>query len=147
MHGDFKSWTPLTAAYFSGYSEFVQLIYEREIADENDPIQLLPTSPAEFTNIARPSATIDKRQRNEDTALRIACERGTLQFVETLLEKRDDINMADSNGLTPLMNAASNGYADIVRLLIFNGVIINHQRSDGATALDLACANGQVGAI
>ena len=43
---------------------------------------------------------------------------------------------------TPLMEAASAGHTDIVRLLIAHGADVNAQSSSGNTPLMYACAGG-----
>ena len=43
---------------------------------------------------------------------------------------------------TPLMEAASGGYADIVKLLIDHGANVNAKSSVGNTALTYACCGG-----
>lgn len=48
----------------------------------------------------------------------------------------------DSNGLTPLMVAAGNGDAEMVRLLLQSGANRDLQAPGGATALDFALERG-----
>ena len=43
---------------------------------------------------------------------------------------------------TPLMEAASSGHVDIVRLLIHHGADVNAQSSSGNTPLMYACVSG-----
>lgn len=51
------------------------------------------------------------------------------------------------NDCTPLMEAASAGHVDIIRLLISHGADVNAQSSTGNTPLMYACAGGHVAAV
>jgi len=48
------------------------------------------------------------------------------------------------NECTPLMEAASAGHVDIVKLLISHGADVNAQSTSGNTPLMYACAGGHV---
>lgn len=125
-----------------GYPEFVQLIYERvepdtELENGYEPVSLPRVR----------STTVDRKQRNDDSALRIACEDGDFKSVKALLESTDDINIPDAKGDTPLMSAAAFGYIEIVKLLLSKGVWVDQQRDDGITALHQACVRGQVDVV
>ena len=54
----------------------------------------------------------------------------------------DDINAADEDGFTPLMNACLEADADCVRELLAAGADVNAVENDGGTALHLAAVNG-----
>lgn len=54
------------------------------------------------------------------------------------------VNQLDSNGLTPLIWAASYGQLAAVNLLCEQGAQVNYRGPNGETALMLACANGHV---
>ncbi|KAE8987882.1 hypothetical protein PR001_g22194 [Phytophthora rubi] len=73
--GDFQNWPPLTAAYFSGFSDLVQLIYER-VPDDTDYSTEGRAPIAPPREISATNNSVDQKYRNGDTALRIACERG-----------------------------------------------------------------------
>lgn len=55
------------------------------------------------------------------------------------------VNATNANGGTPLMEAAWNGYLDIVRLLVEKGANVNAIDDEGGTALMLACKNCHLG--
>ena len=54
-----------------------------------------------------------------------------------------DVNAKDGDGRTALMNAAWDGYENIVKdLLVVPGIDVNLQNNDGKTALDFAVKKG-----
>jgi ankyrin repeat protein len=56
-----------------------------------------------------------------------ACETGQLANVEVLCESGASVNAVDKGGWSPLMYAASCGFADIVQVLLHRGAIPNLQ--------------------
>ncbi|GMF24478.1 unnamed protein product [Phytophthora lilii] len=143
--GDFQNWSALNVAYFSGYTELVQLIYERVSAEK-------PLSFADVVFASRsvgsqsklghviPSLEIDQKLRNGETALIISCDQGDIKTVERLLEKpNNDINVANPEGWTPLMSASEWGHIDVVLLLLAKGAFVNEADEEGYTALQIAC--------
>jgi hypothetical protein len=74
----------------------------------------------------------------------IACACGQINAVDALLfEDRADVNVSDHCGNSPLMLAAENGHAEVVRILLGNRdrrhVRVDAQNAAGDTALMLAC--------
>lgn len=79
------------------------------------------------------------------TSLHVAAAMGQSLTTYGLLENLSDlsdINARDHNGNTPLMWAASEGYEEIVQMLIDNGAEVNLQNYKGETALFLAASRG-----
>jgi ankyrin repeat protein len=83
--------------------------------------------------------SIDRKYRNCDTALRIACEKGQLKTVEALVQSTEDINVANASGLTPLMTAAYWGHTDIMKLLLQKGADMKKKGPNGISALGNVC--------
>uniref|UniRef100_A0A915IQD2 Uncharacterized protein n=1 Tax=Romanomermis culicivorax TaxID=13658 RepID=A0A915IQD2_ROMCU len=91
-----------------------------------------------------------------ESLLSLACSAGYYELAQVLLAMRTNVEDRGSKGdCTPLMEAASAGHADIVKLLIAHGAEMNaqstnmpgSQSSGGNTALMYACAGGHVGVV
>jgi ankyrin repeat protein len=61
----------------------------------------------------------------------------------SLLQKKENPNIADADGRTALMHAAMNGNVEIVQLLLDYGAKVNATDSAGSTALHWAAERGQ----
>jgi len=78
---------------------------------------------------------------NKNKALMIATEQRNEKIIGLLLQYGANVNTNDLLGITPLMNAIRNGYIEIVKLLLENGVNIN-TKVFGITPLIHAIRNG-----
>ena len=67
-----------------------------------------------------------------------ACDAGAFPLLQVLIEGGGDVNTANNQGYTILMNACAKGYIDIVKYLIEHGVDVTMQDANGKTALDIA---------
>lgn len=75
-------------------------------------------------------------ETNEDgeSLLSLACSSGFCELTEVLLRMRANVEDRGLKGdCTPLMEAASGGYVDIVRLLVAYDADVNAQSSAGAS--------------
>jgi len=63
---------------------------------------------------------INQTDENRMTMLMWACDRGNLELVQYLVNKKADLNMQDADGQTCLHYAASCEHANIVKLLLSN---------------------------
>jgi len=78
-----------------------------------------------------------------ESLLSLACSAGYYELAQVLLAMRANVEDRGMKGdCTPLMEAASAGHTDIVRLLIAHGADVNAQSSSGNTPLMYACAGG-----
>jgi ankyrin repeat protein len=70
----------------------------------------------------------------------MAVYRNNVGIVRSLLDVEHlDVNASDHEGITPLLLAASEGYAELVRVLLQSGVIdVNARMYNGWTALTRA---------
>jgi uncharacterized protein len=83
-----------------------------------------------------------------ETPLMWACEPGTLNIMDLLLERGAGVNTPDFFGVTPLMYAAANETTmhayEPVELLLKNGAEVNLPDRHGTTALMYATEAGQL---
>ncbi|CAN0006370.1 unnamed protein product [Choristocarpus tenellus] len=74
-----------------------------------------------------------------------AAKRGETEAVSKLvMEQRVDVDRSDPYGYTPLHWAAQKGHADIVRLLVGNGALVNVRDKWKRTPLHRAAKEGHV---
>jgi len=99
------------------------------------PITLLPNG-----------RSINVSVSDEDRGLHAlfnAIQKNRLPMVKTFMKtKFTDTKLANAEGVTPVMYAASLGRAEIMQLLLDNGCNPHHRNRKGQTALELAAAAG-----
>lgn len=82
-----------------------------------------------------PTATVVTEMSNAEegeSLLSLACSAGYYELAQVLLAMRTNVEDRGSKGdCTPLMEAASAGHADIVKLLIAHGADMTAQSSTG----------------
>lgn len=83
-----------------------------------------------------------KEDSNEELNSQLI-EARDLDEVKMLLAKGADVNAKDSEGKTPLMNAAYYGRKEIVKFLLEHGADVNARYVDGCTALIWAAGEGE----
>ncbi len=79
--------------------------------------------------------SVDCADRDGETALMEAADKGNLAAVQLLLKCGAKVNQQDHEGKTALMDAASDGHTEVVRALIAAGADLNARDEDGETAL------------
>lgn len=115
--------------------------------------------------LALPSIRINSASTEDgSTPLYIACQNGHLSVVEALLEVPDigkssieqavranewlthtvDVNIATTDGTTPLHVSCFKGHQKISRLLIEKGANVNCNQNQGGVPLHYACHNGDI---
>lgn len=95
------------------------------------------------SSITRPGST-----PAANSPLMVAVKSGQADSVKALLSgKNIDVNIADADGNTPLIEAARFGHDEITRLLIAHGADLQAKNKDGDTALTLAVRNGHQDAV
>jgi ankyrin repeat protein len=94
-------------------------------------------------------AVINLRDHHGNTPLHYTARQGSESNTRLLLEKGANPNAINSLGYTPIFDAAFNGHAHIIQLLLESGVslYLNDVRGIVHSALAAACSNGQVGAV
>jgi ankyrin repeat protein len=89
---------------------------------------------------------VSPRDRHGFTPLHCAVESrdNSMAQVLLLLENGADVNAKATSGITPLHEAARRGFREVVRLLVHKKADLQSQTITGATAEDVATANGHV---
>jgi uncharacterized protein len=129
--------TPGTAhAQFSDSYNFLKAVRDR---DGNEATKLLNENTTTLIN------TRDKS--NGETGLIIAVRRQDATWTNYLLSKGANPNLADKEGLTPLMHATMLGFADGAETLIKRGANVDQVNSRGETALILAVQTRNPGLV
>eukprot|EP00164_Ancoracysta_twista_P002382 GFYU01003156.1.p1 GENE.GFYU01003156.1~~GFYU01003156.1.p1 ORF type:complete len:447 (-),score=97.31 GFYU01003156.1:151-1491(-) len=83
-------------------------------------------------------------------SLRKAAGRGNMSTVTALVTNPEysvDVNACDKNGWTPLIEAANEGHADVVRFLARHGARVDARAKDGCSAMHYAAAAGDTDTI
>lgn len=88
--------------------------------------------------------TIRQGNVSKVSALHLAADRGLTKIVEALIEAGHSIDEADSNGLTPLLNAANKGHLEIIELLKNKDAKLSAKTIHGRNALHLAIQCGSI---
>ncbi len=83
----------------------------------------------------RAGADINMQDVHGITTLAIACELGSIESVEELINLEADVNIPNSAEIYPLTHACWQGRLEITRLLVKSGAQVNHQNANGNTPL------------
>ncbi|OUL20520.1 hypothetical protein BV378_29320 [Nostoc sp. RF31YmG] len=73
----------------------------------------------------------------------LAVSDGSMQSVELMLLRGANVNLPDTNGITPLMVAARYTYragAEMTKFLLDKGALVNAKSKKGSTALMFSCS-------
>lgn len=82
--------------------------------------------------------------RLNETVLHTAVRKGDLPIVQLLLGRNASINVPDSEGFTPLLNAAEDGQMEIVKLLLARGADVNAKTKAGGNVCALAAGSTNI---
>jgi ankyrin repeat protein len=108
--------------------------YQMSLRKEPVPLNMLPNG----TRVEMPRSTNDYSA----TALFNAILKSRLPLLESLLKNGVDVNVRNSDGMTPLMAAASSGNLDMIRLLLDKGADTGVANNLGERASDVAMRYG-----
>ncbi|MBD2203141.1 ankyrin repeat domain-containing protein [Calothrix sp. FACHB-1219] len=78
-----------------------------------------------------------------DRYFALAVSNGSMQSVELMLQRGANVNIADPNGITPLMVAARYTYRagiEMTKFLLEKGALVNAKTKKDSTALMFACS-------
>ena len=140
----------MEAAYAGNLDEVRRLVLDGTPVDAIDAERHTPLMWAGFNGHAAVAeylldagAEIDNKDSSGRTALLYASSGPFPETVELLMERGADVNVQGTlEGFTPLMTAAAEGLADVVRLLLGAGADRDIKDVDGDTALSFAKQNG-----
>ncbi|KAK9891834.1 hypothetical protein WA026_016633 [Henosepilachna vigintioctopunctata] len=87
--------------------------------------------------------SVHETSEEGESLLSLACSAGYFELAQVLLAMHANVEDRGIKGeCTPLMEAASAGHLDIVRLLVAHGADVNAQSTTGNTPLMYGCAGG-----
>ena len=125
---------PVAAQYVSDAEPFLTAVRAR---DGNKATELLNSRPT----------IVNTRNVKGETALNIAIARSDDLWTRFLIGKGANVNLAASNGDTPLITAARVGYTEAIDLLLQLGAKVDAANRMGETPLILAVQQRQVDAV
>ncbi|XP_031335923.1 ankyrin repeat domain-containing protein 17-like isoform X2 [Photinus pyralis] len=92
--------------------------------------------------------SVHETSEEGESLLSLACSAGYFELAQVLLAMHANVEDRGIKGeCTPLMEAASAGHLDIVRLLVAHGADVNAQSSSGNTPLMYGCAGGHTDVV
>ncbi|XP_067660118.1 putative ankyrin repeat protein RF_0381 [Haliotis asinina] len=101
-----------------------------------------------FDVLVKAGADLSLVAGNKETILHVACEGGNVEIIKYLLTQGIvDIDNQDSNGRTPVMQAATFGQNDAFDLLVEAGANLSLVDYDEETIFQLSCEGGNVDII
>ncbi|CAJ0583600.1 unnamed protein product, partial [Mesorhabditis spiculigera] len=90
----------------------------------------------------QPNCEIDRQDKQGQTALHLAGQRGHVGLIDLLLRKGANQSLSDLEGNTALMMAIKNNHAACAQLFLERGIDVVHlQNIDGQSAIHVACAS------
>ncbi|CAN2390143.1 Ankyrin repeat and KH, partial [Pristimantis euphronides] len=154
-HRNVSDYTPLSLAASGGYVNIIKILLNAgaEINSRTgsklgiSPLMLAAMNghvPAVKLLLDMGSDINAQIETNRNTALTLACFQGRAEVVSLLLDRKANVEHRAKTGLTPLMEAASGGYAEVGRVLLDKGADVNSPPvpSSRDTALTVAADKG-----
>ncbi|XP_039262547.2 ankyrin repeat domain-containing protein 17-like [Styela clava] len=156
-HRNVSDYTPLSLAASGGYVRIIELLLNAGAEINSRTGSKLGISPLMLAAmnghtdavllLLDMGADINAQiETNRNTALTLACFQGRHEVVSLLVDRRANVEHRAKTGLTPLMEAASGGYAEVGRVLLQKGADVNAAPvpSSRDTALTIAADKGHV---
>jgi len=146
--------TPLGVAARAGNEAVVTLLLERGAVcavERSTPALIAAASAADdhpklCKRLLKARADVHAVDKLGRSALHVAALHGHGEVVEVLINAGAAIDMRDTHGVTPLMEAARAGANRVLQRLVFRKPDPAPQDSKGRTALHLACQSRQANA-
>ena len=127
--------TPLAAALETDKTELVGLLIQHGLNLQQHPSALhSSTSTRMLRFLLDHGALIDGRDETGATYLQTAIDNADEEIVELLIERGANVNVADEDGVTPLMQVEE---LEDARLLLEHGANVNATDKQGQTVLHL----------
>uniref|UniRef100_A0A8C7V590 K Homology domain-containing protein n=1 Tax=Oncorhynchus mykiss TaxID=8022 RepID=A0A8C7V590_ONCMY len=154
-HRNVSDYTPLSLAASGGFVNIIKILLNTgaEINSRTgsklgiSPLMLAAMNghvPAVKLLLDMGSDINAQIETNRNTALTLACFQGRAEVVSLLLDRKANVEHRAKTGLTPLMEAASGGYAEVGRVLLDKSADVNAPPvpSSRDTALTIAADKG-----
>ncbi|XP_056423885.1 ankyrin repeat domain-containing protein 17 isoform X8 [Hyla sarda] len=154
-HRNVSDYTPLSLAASGGYVNIIKILLNAGAEINSRTGSKLGISPLMLAAMNGHTAAVKllldmgsdinaQIETNRNTALTLACFQGRTDVVSLLLDRKANVEHRAKTGLTPLMEAASGGYAEVGRVLLDKGADVNAPPvpSSRDTALTIAADKG-----
>ncbi|XP_041315523.1 ankyrin repeat domain-containing protein 17 isoform X4 [Pyrgilauda ruficollis] len=154
-HRNVSDYTPLSLAASGGYVNIIKILLNAGAEINSRTGSKLGISPLMLAAMNGHTAAVKllldmgsdinaQIETNRNTALTLACFQGRNEVVSLLLDRKANVEHRAKTGLTPLMEAASGGYAEVGRVLLDKGADVNAPPvpSSRDTALTIAADKG-----
>jgi ankyrin repeat protein len=140
--------SPLSVAITNGHQQSALALSNRRLDRASIHRALLLAIQNKMDNLGVRLIKVDSRVNRADSknrsALWYSADLGLRKVTVALIQiKQTPINLADTNGYTPLARAVSNGHLDIAKLLINSGASVNTVTGEKNTILMLAVLSGK----
>uniref|UniRef100_H2YLD4 Uncharacterized protein n=1 Tax=Ciona savignyi TaxID=51511 RepID=H2YLD4_CIOSA len=154
-HRNVSDYTPLSLAASGGYVNIIKLLLNHGAEINSRTGSKLGISPLMLAAMNGHTQAVQmlldmgadinaQIETNRNTALTLACFQGRHEVVSLLVDRKANVEHRAKTGLTPLMEAASGGYAEVGRVLLDKGADPNAAPvpSSRDTALTIAADKG-----
>ncbi|XP_077999520.1 ankyrin repeat domain-containing protein 17-like isoform X2 [Glandiceps talaboti] len=154
-HRNVSDYTPLSLAASGGYVNIIKLLLSHGAEINSRTGSKLGISPLMLAAMNGHTQAVKllldmgsdinaQIETNRNTALTLACFQGRHEVVSLLVDRKANVEHRAKTGLTPLMEAASGGYAEVGRVLLDKGADVNAAPvpSSRDTALTIAADKG-----
>ncbi|KAM3821535.1 ankyrin repeat domain-containing protein 17 isoform 2-T2 [Vipera latastei] len=154
-HRNVSDYTPLSLAASGGYVNIIKILLNAGAEINSRTGSKLGISPLMLAAMNGHTTAVKllldmgsdinaQIETNRNTALTLACFQGRTEVVNLLLDRKANVEHRAKTGLTPLMEAASGGYAEVGRVLLDKGADVNAPPvpSSRDTALTIAADKG-----
>merc|ERR1712176_1106498 len=128
-HRNVSDYTPLALAASGGYVDIIKILLDHDTEINSRTNSKLGISPLMLASmnghveavkllLDRDADINAQIETNSNTALTLACFQGRAEVVKLLVNFNANVEHRAKTGLTPLMEAASGGYAEVGQVLI-----------------------------